>query len=133
MEVWLLITIKKQFFCCCHCYFLYFQTLEVKKEIPCPELFTDDPHLGMMSNWIIIVEQFHRVSMWWIWSSHHIQESLWNCSTIFKITTGRTNKSIQPQRYLKLGCNRSQYKPCMDYNRSDKMLLLKYGIWCLIT
>ena len=48
-----------------------------------------------------IVEQFHRYSLWWIWLSHHIdiQESLWNCSTIFKITTDKTNKSIQPQRY----------------------------------
>ena len=35
---------------CCWCFFLYFQTLEVKKGIRCPELFTDDPHLGMMSN-----------------------------------------------------------------------------------
>ena len=89
-----------------------------------------------------IVEQFHRYSLWWIWLSHHIdiQESLWNCSTIFKITTDKTNKSIQPQRYLKLWIWQESVQtplsppPPMDYNNcSDKMLLLKYGIHCLIT
>ena len=45
-----IITIKKQFFVVGAFFCIIFQTLEVKKGIRCPELFTDDPHLGMISN-----------------------------------------------------------------------------------